>query len=116
MKKLTMLIGVCTLLAGPVCLGQSTGGDKSTKSDSGKKATKGKKEKEAVPPQANRRMPALPADVAKAIMGEEAKLNANLAGCRKAADTKACRSEARNSYSRAVSKILSLGPQSSGAN
>ena len=60
------------------------------------------------------RMALLPTNVAKAVLAEQAKLTKTLAGCPKAADPKSCRSEARNSYTRNVSGILTLN--SAGAN
>jgi hypothetical protein len=54
-----------------------------------------------------RRMPALSDEAYKAVVAEEAKLNKTLAGCRKAANPKTCRSQAMTVYSQAVTAIVS---------
>ena len=56
-----------------------------------------------------RRMPALPDDVYKAVMAEEAKLNHTLAGCRNAAIPKTCRSEAMTAFGHQFFVIVAKG-------
>jgi len=52
------------------------------------------------------RMAALPADVSKAILAEESKLNNTLAGWRRAANPGTCRSQTMTAFEKTLSALL----------